>query len=274
MEEDRRDLVKRLANFYLEREHFLLGSGFIFLLLLIWEAVPLIFTMPRGLSLFFTTPTEIAHAFVELVTKNQIQHHFYVSAVEFSLGLGLAIAVGLPLGLITGRWRVIDDMVDPFVTVLNATPRLIFLPLFIIWFGIGMWSKVMIVFIGALFPLLINTYEGVKNVDRVLVDVVRSFGAREWQIMKIVVLPNSVPYIVVGLRLAIGRAVLGVVVGEFFGASEGLGFMIASAATNYKVNVVFVGVAIFMGLSLILTLSVKKIENNLNRWRPEKVKTF
>ena len=266
--------MKRLVNFYLEREHYLLGSGFIFLLLLAWEIVPYVFTLPRGLSLFFTTPTQVASAFVELIAKNQIQHNFYVSSVEFLLGLGLAIIVGLPLGLITGRWRVIDDMVDPFVTALNATPRLIFLPLFMIWFGIGMGSKVMIVFTGALFPLLINTYEGVKNVDRVLVNVVRSFGAREWQIMKTVVLPNSVPYIVVGLRLAIGRAILGVVVGEFFGASEGLGFMIASAATNYKVDVVFVGVAIFMGLSLILTLSVKKIETNLNRWRPEAVKTF
>jgi NitT/TauT family transport system permease protein len=131
-----------------------------------------------------------------------------------------------------------------------------------------------IVFIGAVFPLLINTYEGVRNGDRVLVNVVRSFCANEWQIMKIVVLPNSVPYIVVGLRLAIGRAILGVVVGEFFGASKGLGFMIATAATNYKVDVVFAGVAIFMGLSLILTMAVKKIESNLSRWRPEETKTF
>ena len=266
--------MKHLVSFYLEREHYLLGLGFILFLVLGWEAIPHVFILPRGLSLFFTTPTQVASAFVELIAENQIQHHFYVSSVEFLLGLGLAIIVGLPLGLMTGRWKVIDDMVDPFITVLNATPRLIFLPLFIIWFGIGMWSKVMIVFTGAFFPLLINTYEGVKNVDRVLVNVVRSFGAREWHIMKMVVLPNSVPYIVVGLRLAIGRAILGVVVGEFFGASEGLGFMIASAATNYKVDVVFVGVAIFMGLSLILTLSVKKIETNLNRWRPEEIKTF
>jgi NitT/TauT family transport system permease protein len=137
-----------------------------------------------------------------------------------------------------------------------------------------MGSKVMIVFIGAVFPLLINTHEGVKNIDRVLVNVVRSFGASEWQVLKTVALPNSVPYIVAGLRLAIGRAVLGVVVGEFFGASEGLGFMIASAATNYKVDVVFVGVAIFMGLSLILTMLVKNIETRLSRWRPEEIKTF
>ncbi|MGH7825820.1 MAG: ABC transporter permease [Candidatus Binatia bacterium] len=266
--------MNRLVTFYLEREHYILGWGFILLLILAWESTPHLVTLPRGLSLFFTTPSRVIEAAYELVVENRIQHHFYVSAVEFLLGLGLAIAVGLPLGLITGRSRIIDAMVDPFVTVFNATPRLIFLPLFILWFGIGMWSKVMIVFIGAVFPLLINTYEGVKNVDRVLVNVVRSFGANEWQVQKLVVLPNSVPYIIVGLRLAIGRAILGVVVGEFFGASEGLGFMIAAAATNYKVDVVFVGVTIFMGFSLILTLSVKRIENNLSRWRPEETKTF
>ena len=266
--------MNRLVNFYHDREHYLLGWGFILILLLAWEAIPRVAVLPRGLSLFFTTPTRVIEAFYQLIVENKIQHHFYVSSVEFLLGLALAIAVGLPLGLITGRSRTIDALVDPYVTVLNATPRLIFLPLFILWFGIGMWSKVMIVFIGAVFPLLINTQEGVKNVDRVLVDVVRSFGANEWQVLKTVALPNSVPYIVVGLRLAIGRAVLGVVVGEFFGASEGLGYMIASAATNYKVDVVFVGVAIFMGLSLILTMLVKNIETRLSRWRPEEIKTF
>ncbi|HWO42593.1 MAG TPA: ABC transporter permease [Candidatus Eisenbacteria bacterium] len=266
--------MNRLVHFYLEREHYLLGWGFILLLIVAWEATPHVLTLPRGVSLFFTTPSKVLEASYELIVQNQIQHHFYVSAIEFLMGLALAIMVGLPLGLITGRSRTIDAMVDPYVTVFNATPRLIFLPLFILWFGIGIWSKVMIVFIGAVFPLLINTYEGVKNVDRVLVNVVRSFGANEWQIMRVVVLPNSVPYIIAGLRLAIGRAVLGVVVGEFFGASEGLGFMIASAATNYKVDVVFVGVAIFMGLSLILTFSVKRVETKLSRWRPEETKTF
>jgi hypothetical protein len=127
---------------------------------------------------------------------------------------------------------------------------------------------------GAAFSVLINTYAGVKNVNQVLVNVVRSFGASEWQVMKIVVLPNSVPYIIAGLRLAIGRAILGVVVGEFFGSSQGLGYMIASAATNYKVDVVFVGVAIFMALSVILTFSVKALESRLASCRPETAKTF
>jgi NitT/TauT family transport system permease protein len=268
------DAMNRLANFYSEKESNILGAGFILLLIVLWELIPHLLTLSKGMSLFFTTPLRIIEAGYQLILENKIQEHLYVSSVEFLLGLGMAIVVGLPVGLITGRSRTIDAMVDPFVTVFNATPRLIFLPLFILWFGIGMWSKVMIVFVGAVFPLLINTYEGVRNVDKVLVNVVRSFGANEWQTMKIVVLPNSVPYIVAGLRLAIGRAVLGVVVGEFFGASKGLGFMIATAATNYKVDVVFVGVAIFMGLSLILTMAVKKIESNLARWRPEEAKTF
>jgi NitT/TauT family transport system permease protein len=257
-----------------EHEPFLLGAGFIALLLLLWEAVPWLTTLPRGLALFFTTPSKVAAAFVQLLADGQIQEHFSVSAVAFLVGLGLAIVVGLPFGMAMGRSRMFEALLDPYVTALNATPRLVWLPLLMLWFGIGIWSKIMIVFAGATFPLLVNTYVGVKNVDRVLVNMVRSFGASEWQVIRVVVLPNSVPYIVAGLRLAIGRAILGVVVGEFFGASKGLGFMIATAATNYKVDVVFVGVFIFMALSTLLTLSVKRVESKLSRWRPETAKTF
>ena len=124
--------MNRLVNFYHDREHYLLGWGFILILMLAWEAdSSLVAVLPRGLSLFFTTPTRVIEAFYQLIVENKIQHHFYVSSVEFLLGLALAIAVGLPLGLITGRSRTIDALVDPYVTVLNATPRLIFLPLFI-----------------------------------------------------------------------------------------------------------------------------------------------
>jgi ABC-type nitrate/sulfonate/bicarbonate transport system permease component len=264
----------KLKNFYTEHESFILGTGFIMVLLAVWESVPLWTTLPKGMALFFTTPSKIAVAFYELLLNGEIEKHFYVSAVAFLAGLGLSIIVGLPLGLIIGRSPTLEAWLDPYITAFNATPRIVLLPLLILWFGIGIWSKIMIVFAGAVFPLLINTYAGVKNVNRVLVNVVRSFGASEWQLMKIVVLPNSVPYIIAGLRLAIGRAILGVVVGEFFGSSQGLGYMIASAATNYKVDVVFVGVAIFMALSVILTLAVKQLESHLASWRPETAKTF
>lgn len=257
-----------------ENEQLILGAGAIVLLIALWEAIPALFTLSRGLSLFFTTPSKVAATFSKMLVSGELNRHLYISLVEFVAGLGLAIAVGLPLGLVMGRSRTLDALLDPYVTALNATPRLVFLPLLILWFGLGLWSKIMIVFVGAVFPLLINTYVGVRNVNRVLIDVVRSFCANERQVMRIVVLPNSVPYIVAGLRLAIGRAMLGVVVGEFFGSTEGLGHLIAEAASNYVVDRVFVGVMIFMGLSLVLTMSVKKIESNLTRWRPEGAKTF
>jgi NitT/TauT family transport system permease protein len=256
------------------RDRYLLGAGCILLPLVAWEALPLVVSLPRGVRLFFTTPSRIAGALWGLVASGEFQRHFAVSATEFLLGLALAVAVGLPVGVALGRSRTLDALLDPFVTALNATPRIVWLPLLILWFGIGIWSKVAIVFIGAAFPLLINVYEGVRSTDRVLVRVVRSFGAGEWGVMRLVVLPAAVPYIVAGLRLAIGRAILGVVVGEFFGASRGLGYLIASAASNYRADVMFGGVLVFMALSLILTLSVKAVESRLTRWRPRATKTF
>ncbi|HEX9446103.1 MAG TPA: ABC transporter permease [Candidatus Binatia bacterium] len=266
--------MRPLGRFYHEREPYILGIGFIALLLLFWQTIPLWLTLPRGMALFFTTPAQVGATFWRLLSSGELEQHFYVSALAFVVGLGLSILVGLPAGLVMGRSKTLDALLDPYVTALNATPRIVFLPLLILWFGIGIWSKIVIVFAGAVFPLLINTYAGVKNVDRVLVNVVRAFGANEWQVTKTVVLPNSLPYIIVGLRLAIGRAILGAVVGEFFASSRGLGYMIASAASNYKVDVVFVGVAIFMAISLILTLSVKWLESRLASWRPEAAKTF
>ncbi len=255
-------------------ERPLLGGVCIVLPLVAWEAVPRILPLPQGAKLFFATPSHIVVALLRLVQSGEFQRHFAVSAVEFLLGLGCAVAVGLPLGIVLGRSRTLDAALDPYVTALNATPRIVWIPLLILWFGLGIWSKVAVVFLGAVFPLLINTYEGVRSTDRVLVNVVRSFGAREWQVTRMVVLPQALPYIVAGLRLAIGRAILGVVVGEFFGASRGLGYLIASAASNYQPDVMFAGVGVFMALSLILTFSVQAVESRLIRWRPEAAKRF
>ena len=257
-----------------DRERYAWGFAALLLPLLVWEAIPHLVALPRGARLFFATPSQIAVAFVDLVKSGELQRHFNISALEFLLGLGLSIAVGLPLGILLGRVRWLDDLFDPFVTTLNATPRIVWLPVLILWLGLGVWSKVMIVFLGAVFPLLVNTYEGVRNADRVLVNVVRSFGGNAWQVARIVVLPGALPYVVAGLRLAIGRAILGVVVGEFFGASSGLGYMIASATSGYRADVMFAGVLVLMALSLALTLSVQAVEARLTRWRPEATKTF
>lgn len=269
-------------SFFKEHESAILGAGFFFLVLFLWQMIPVVFDLSKAAKLFFTTPIQIVIAMWDLFVGGEqlpalggVWPHFYSSATAFCLGLGFSIIVALPLGVLLGRSTMADAMLDPFVTAFNATPRLVFLPIVLIWFGVGTVSVVVIVFIGAVFPLLINTYEGVKNADKLLINVVRSFGASEWEINKLVVLPNSLPFIVAGLRLAIGRAILGVVVAEFFGGAEtGLGKMMVQAAQNYQVDILFAGLITFMLISLIMTGAVKRIETRLSRWRPQKVKAF
>jgi NitT/TauT family transport system permease protein len=248
-----------------------LGTGSIVLLLLVWQAVPSFVALKPGTKLFFTVPSQIAGTLWQMFASGSVWAPLGVSATAFGIGLAMAIAAGLPLGILLGRSNTLNAMFDPFVTAFNATPRLVFLPLLMLWFGIGLWSKVAVVFLGALFPLLINTYEGVRNADKVLINVVRSFGANEWDIARLVVVPNALPFIVVGLRLAIGRAVLGVVVSEFFGSQEGLGVVMVRAASAFQVNVVFAGLIIFAALSLVMTGLVKLLEDRMTRWRPQHV---
>lgn len=262
-------------TFWEANESVVLGFGFIVVALAVWQIVPHVLTLSRGTQLFFTTPTQVAETLYALFASGEIWPALEFSATAFCVGLGASIVVGLPLGVILGRSKTINAAFDPFVTAFNSTPRLIFLPIILVWFGIGMWSVVLVVFIGAVFPLLINTYEGVKNADRLLINVVRSFGANEWEVNKLVVLPNSLPFIISGLRLAIGRAVLGIVVAEFFGGSStGVGVLMVNAAQQYRVDIVFAGLIVFMVISLVMTGAVRAVEARFSRWRPPKVKTF
>src|ERR1700720_72167 len=250
-------------------EPTILGTGTIVLLLLIWQFLPDFVPMKAGKKLFFPGPSHIADTLWTMFATGSIWAPLGVSASAFAIGLAMAIVVGLPLGVLLGRSATLNAMVDPFLAAFNATPRLVFLPLLMLWFGIGIWSKVAVVFLGAVFPLLINTYEGVRNADKLLINVVRSFGAGEWDIARLVVVPNSLPFIIVGLRLAIGRAVLGVVVSEFFGSQDGLRGLVGRAARGVKVDIVFAGLIVFAALSLIMTGLVKLIEVRLTRWRPQ-----
>jgi ABC-type nitrate/sulfonate/bicarbonate transport system permease component len=250
-------------------EPTILGTATIVLLLLVWQFLPDFVPMKAGTKLFFTVPSHIAGTLWDMFATGSIWAPLGVSASAFAIGLLMAIVVGLPLGVLLGRSATLNAMIDPFITAFNATPRLVFLPLLMLWFGIGIWSKVAVVFLGALFPLLINTYEGVRNADKLLINVVRSFGAGEWDIARLVVVPNSLPFIIVGLRLAIGRAVLGVVVSEFFGSQDGLGVMMVRAASQFKVDIVFAGLIVFAALSLAMTGLVKLLEDRLTRWRPQ-----
>jgi len=251
-------------------ESLALGAATIALVLVVWELLPHILPMQQGTRLFFSVPSRIFATLWQMFATGTIWGPLGVGATAFAIGLALAIAAGLPLGILLGRSATLNAMFDPFVTAFNATPRLVFLPLLMLWLGIGLWSKVAIVFFGALFPLLINTHEGIRNADKLLINVVRSFGATGWDVARLVVVPNALPFIVVGLRLAIGRAILGVVVAEFFGAQDGLGVVMVRAASSFNVDVVFAGLVLFAVLSLVMTGMVKLIEDRMSRWRPQR----
>ena len=149
-------------------------------------------------------------------------------------------------------------------------PRVAMVPLIIMWFGIGMWSKVFIVFIFTFFPVLVNTVAGVKALDPDLLRAARAYCATDWQIFKTVALPGSVPFILTGIRQGVSLGLIGVVVGEMFGGSEGVGFMVAYGGQTFQTDTVFVGVFLIALSGMLLTFLTERLERRFSRWRPER----
>jgi NitT/TauT family transport system permease protein len=219
--------------------------------------------------MFMSAPSLIGKAAWQLFTSGEIYNDLYVSGIEFFWGYILSVIVAIPFGIAIGWYKKFAYICDPFVNAMNATPRVALLPLVIIWLGIGILSKVGIIFLGAVFPILINTRDGVKTTPINLLTAARSFGASEWQIFKSVVLPSTVPFIITGLRLGVGRALIGVMVGELYAATAGIGFMITVAGATFQTDKVFVGVAIFAISGMALTELINRYENRFNKWRPK-----
>ena len=203
------------------------------------------------------------------VCLGEIYNDLYISGIEFFWGYFLSVIFAIPFGIAIGWYKRFAYVCDPFVNAMNATPRVALLPLVIIWLGIGILSKVGIIFLGAVFPLLINTRDGVKTTPANLLTAARSFGASEWQIFKSVVLPSTVPFILTGLRLAVGRALIGVMVGELYAATAGIGFMITVAGATFQTDKVFVGVLIFAISGMALTEVIDRYEHRFDKWRPK-----
>ncbi|HEY9565491.1 MAG TPA: ABC transporter permease [Nocardioides sp.] len=188
------------------------------------------------------------------------------SGHEFVVGLALG-AIGIPAGLIVGSVRRLGLALDPIINGIYSTPTLALTPLFVIWFGLGIESKVAIVFIMAFFPLLINTAAGVKTVDDRLIQAARSFGAGRIHLYRDVIFPGTLPFIISGIRLAIGRAIIGVVIGEFIASVEGIGYRIRAAAASFKTDEYLAGVMILIVISIVLNVLLKALERRLAPWR-------
>jgi NitT/TauT family transport system permease protein len=256
-----------LYKFYLNQEKKILGMASVALFLIIWELIGGVYQVVN--PMFMSAPSFIWKAAVQLFVSGEIWNDLYVSGVEFAWGYVLSVIFAIPLGIAIGWYRKMAYLCDPFVNAMNATPRVALLPLVIIWLGIGILSKVGIIFLGAVFPLLINTRDGVKTTPANLLNAARSFGASEWQIFRNVVLPSTVPFILTGLRLAVGRALIGVMVGELYAATAGIGFMITVAGATFQTDKVFVGVLVFAVTGMIATEMLDKVERRFDKWRPK-----
>jgi NitT/TauT family transport system permease protein len=259
--------ASRIYKIYLANEKKILGTIAVAIFLIVWELVGNVFQWIN--PMFMSAPSLIFKAGYDMFRSGEIYHDLYVSGVEFLGGYFLAAAVGIPFGIMTGWYKRMSYIFDPFVNALNATPRVALLPLVIIWLGIGILSKVGIIFLGAVFSILINTRDGVKTTPVNLLNAARSFGASEWMVFKTVVVPSTIPFILTGLRLAVGRALVGVLVGELYAATAGIGFMITVAGATFQTDKVFVGVGIFALSGMIGMELLTKVERRFDKWRPQ-----
>src|SRR6266850_8107362 len=251
-------------SFGARNEHALIGTCSMLIFLAFWElSVALEWVNP----LFTSAPSRILRTGFEMFADGSVYPHLAVSGQEFLVGYGMAIIIGVPLGILMGWYGRINAVLDPFVSALYATPRIALLPLLMIWFGIGLMSKIAIVFLGAIFPILVNTITGMRTINADFVKVARSFSASDRQMFMTVALPSSVPMLLTGLRLGLGHALVGIVVGEMYsGATQGLGVLIAIAGARFQTDKVMVGIILIAALGVAMTELLRAIERRFERW--------
>jgi NitT/TauT family transport system permease protein len=258
--------ASRLFKFYLIHEKKILGTASVGIFLVLWELVGNTFKLIN--PMFMSAPSLVFNAAIQLFSSGEIFNDLYVSGIELFWGYLLSALFAIPFGIMIGWYKKVSHIFDPFVNAMNATPRVALLPLVIIWLGIGILSKVGIIFLGAVFPIPINTRDGVKTTPHNLLTAARSFGASEWMIFKTVVLPSTIPFILSGLRLGLGRAIVGVMVGELYAATAGIGFMITVAGATFQTDKVFVGVAVFALTGMLGMELLTRVEKRFSSWRP------
>jgi len=269
-------------NFYLRHERATLGTMMVLMTLIFWEGLergwwadalhPVLGESAERLQLeriFISSPTLVASAaFRMFFVTGEIWRDIAWSALGYGLGLALAIVIGIPLGVAAGWYRRFSYAIDPFLSALNATPQVAFLPLIVVWVGTGLGARVLIIVLLAVLPIAINARAAVRTTDPRLIKVASSFGAGDFRLFRTIILPSAVPFLLAALRLAIGRGMIGVVVGEIYGSAAGIGAMISQAGSRFQTDKVFVGVLTIVAAGLILIEIVQRIERRVEAWRP------
>jgi ABC-type nitrate/sulfonate/bicarbonate transport system permease component len=245
-------------------ERVVLGTAFIILVLAAWWLVTALGLEP---PILLPSPAAVVAAFGNVFASSDIWADFAASGLELGYGFALAAIIGVAAGLLLGWYPRVGYFFDPFINLLYAIPRVALGPLLIVWLGIGLSSKVALVFLIAVFPVLVNTSSGIRSLDPHLVRVARCFGAGDLKIFRTIALPGSVPFILGGLRLAIGQSLIGVFVAELLGAQHGIGALVQNAGEQFQTDLVFAGLLIFAVAGMLLTAIVRWLERRFDAWR-------
>jgi ABC-type nitrate/sulfonate/bicarbonate transport system permease component len=233
-------------------------------LLLLWE------WFGRDINpVFGSYPSAIAQAFWDLALSGKLGAAMAESLQPFAAGYGLAILFGVPLGLIIGRYRVAEAALGIYVTAGYAMPLVALVPLLVLWLGLGFAVKAAVVFLMSVFPICINTWLGVTAVPKSLIDVGKSFVAPDTVILRRIILPATLPYIMAGIRLAVGRAVVAMVIAEFFTTISGLGAIIINAANSFDTATMFVPIVVLMVMAIGLNGLIGVVERRVAPWQAE-----
>lgn len=228
--------------------------------LAIWELAPRAGVVD---ATFTSEPSRVIAAGLSIVTSGGFLKDVSVSLTEFAIGFSLAIAIGVPLGLVLGRFTVVRHLLDPPIMAIYATPHLALLPIIVVWLGIGMQSKIAVAFVGGVIPILVNTTAGVRGIERSWILAARSFCANEWDVFVKVILPASLPNVILGIRLGLSRAVLGVVVGEMYQSQAGLGNKVMRYGSEFRTDYLLFYVVLISVFGLAATTAVRTVEGKL-----------
>jgi NitT/TauT family transport system permease protein len=216
---------------------------------------------------FFSRPSDIAGRIVTWLQTGSIWPHLLVTLEEAALAFALGAGAGIVCGFALARSPRLGALADPFIRVLNALPRVVLAPIFLLWFGLGIWSKVALGVTVVFFIVFFNTHQGVRDVDKSVVDNARMLGASEWQLTRHVLIPSALTWVFSSLHISIGFAVIAVVVGEYLGASRGVGYLISQAEGVFDTTGVFAGMAVLSASVLLVGLGVNRLERWLLRWK-------
>ncbi len=217
--------------------------------------------------IFMAPPSAIFEAAVTLIRNGTLQKALVQTLWPFAVGMVLTVVVGTLLGIVMAQWRMLEYVLDPFINALYAIPRIALIPLIILWAGLEFVGKVTILVSVAIFPITVNTFSGIRDVRGSMLEIGRAYGATEWQIFWKIVLPAAIPFIMAGIRLAVGLAIIGIIVAEFFTAISGLGGMIVEYSNVFATAKLFVPIIVIALVGVVLTELVMWLERRMSRWR-------